>query len=176
MPRVGRPDRADVEADVRADAVEASELSWALRALLVSAGSVNLVVARQLGMTLNDLAALDHLMTHGPLGPVELGQRLGMRAASATALVDRLEAAGHVRRRPHDTDRRRLRVEVTPRGLARSVEVMTPLIAELDAVAAGLPAEARDAVLSYLRQVEVVLRRHDAATAQPAPDIPDVTS
>jgi DNA-binding MarR family transcriptional regulator len=148
--------------------VQASAVSWALRQVLVAAASVNLVLARELGLSLNDLAALDHLLVHQPLGPAELGHRLGMRPASATALVDRLEAAGHVQRRPHPTDRRRLAIEVTSHARSRTAEAMRPLIADLDTVAAGLSAEANDTVLDYLRRIELVLRRHDTINSADA--------
>jgi DNA-binding MarR family transcriptional regulator len=60
--------------------------------------NANRVAARRLlgrlGIGDTDMTALEHLFANGPLGPVELGEKLGLRSASATALVDRLEAAG----------------------------------------------------------------------------------
>ncbi|MDY0911007.1 MarR family winged helix-turn-helix transcriptional regulator [Microbacterium sp. CFBP9034] len=43
----------------------------------------------------------------------ELARYLGVSTASSTAIIDRLEKSGHVRRRPHPTDRRSIVVEPT---------------------------------------------------------------
>lgn len=150
-------------ADERAvlqNAQTASEPSWALREVMRAAGTANLALARELGLGLNDLAALEHLSEHQPLGPAELGSLLGIRSASATALVDRLEAAGHVSRRRHPADRRRLVLVITPQATARMIGVLGPLVAQLDAVAAELTAAEREVVVRYLRHAAGVLRAH----------------
>lgn len=114
-------------------------------------------LARRLGLGVNDVTAIDHLLQNGPLGPAELGNLLGMRSASATALVDRLEAAGHVERRPHPTDRRRLVVEPTPHAVEEVLGVIRPLVAGLDAVAEELTPDERRVVARYLNRVSEVL-------------------
>ena len=48
------------------------------------AGPINALMARELMLPLNDLAALHHLVGLPPAGPAELGRRLGMSSASAT--------------------------------------------------------------------------------------------
>src|SRR5919201_4802627 len=49
-----------------------------------------------------------------PLG--KIGERLQVHRTSVTNLVDGLEKAGLVRRRPHETDRRATLAEITDRG------------------------------------------------------------
>jgi DNA-binding MarR family transcriptional regulator len=49
-----------------------------------------------------------------PLG--KMGERLQVHATSVTSLVDRLEAAGLVRRRRHPEDGRAVLAEITPAG------------------------------------------------------------
>lgn len=137
--------------------IEAHELSWALREVTRANAEITRGLARRLGLGVNDMTALDHLLQDGPLGPAEMGHLLGMRSASATALVDRLEAAGHVERRPHPTDRRRLVVEPTPHAVEEVLGVIRPLVAGLDAVAEELTPEERRAVARYLRRVSEVL-------------------
>lgn len=119
-------------------------------------------LARRLGLGVNDMTALDHLLQDGPLGPAELGSLLGMRSASATALVDRLEAVGHVERRAHPTDRRRLVVEPTPHAVEEVLGVIRPLVAGIDAVAEELSPEEQRVVLGYLSRVTSILRDYDA--------------
>lgn len=119
-------------------------LSWAQFGLFVALGRI-------LGMGSNDVWALERLGIEGPLGPVELGKRLGgMRSASATALVDRLESAGHVERRRHPSDRRRLVVVPTYEGGA---EAIVPLANALEEVANEFTDEERAMVARYLERV-----------------------
>ena len=49
-----------------------------------------------------------------PLG--RMGERLQVHPTSVTSIVRRLEAAGHVARRPHPEDRRTVLAEITPAG------------------------------------------------------------
>ena len=137
-----------------AGTVSGEELSERLRRLAWAQFELNHALARALGMGSNDVWALERLRVEGPLGPVELGHRLGgMSSASATALVDRLEAAGHVERRRHPSDRRRL--VVTPTQLADTTgeEAFAPLDNELVEAAADLTPEERAAVARYLDRV-----------------------
>lgn len=139
------------------NSLEAHELSWALREVTRANADITRELARRLGLGVNDMTALDHLLQDGPLGPADLGNLLGMRSASATALVDRLETMGHVERRPHPTDRRRLVVEPTPHAVEEVLGVIRPLVASLDAVAGELTPDERRSVARYLRRVSEVL-------------------
>ena len=46
----------------------------------------------------------------------KMGERLMIHPTSVTNIVDRLEAQGFVRRRPHESDRRTTLVEITETG------------------------------------------------------------
>lgn len=52
----------------------------------------------------------------GAFSMAKIGSRLQVHPTSVTNAVDRLEAAGLVRRRPHPTDRRATLVEITDEG------------------------------------------------------------
>ncbi|MFE7844360.1 MarR family winged helix-turn-helix transcriptional regulator [Microbacterium sp. NPDC057407] len=58
----------------------------------------------------NDLLTLRYLLKaqreERLVSPAELTRYLGVTTASTTAIVDRLERSGHVRRAPHPSDRR----------------------------------------------------------------------
>jgi DNA-binding MarR family transcriptional regulator len=63
----------------------------------------------------SDLAAITHLRgSEVPLTMRGLGERLELSPGAITALVDRLEARGHVARGSDPTDRRRVTVELSP--------------------------------------------------------------
>ncbi len=142
------------------DSGPASDASWALRDLLLAAATANRSIARRLGVSTGDLTALDHLLAGAPVGTGELAERLGVRSPSATATVDRLEAAGLVERLDHPTDRRRVVVEVSPRARSRIDEAVRPLVEELDGLVDTLSATERRVVVEHLRGVADVLRRH----------------
>lgn len=155
----------DVPRQVPAARSESDQAGLAsrLRALARAQHQVNLAVARRLGLGTRDLWALEHLAVDGPLGPAELGHRLGIRSASATTLVDRLEAAGHVARHPHPTDRRRLAVTPTGPSAAAAYEAIAPLVAGLEAAAAELTPAERAAAARYLDRVIDVMRSYVAS-------------
>lgn len=82
-----------------------------------------------------------------PLGV--MGQRLQVHPASVTNAVDRLEASGLVRRRPHPDDRRARLAAITDEGRAR-VEEATRALGEVRFGAAGLDAAAAERVTREL--------------------------
>ncbi len=137
--------------------VDADETTWALRNVLRGYAAANVSLARRLDLSPNDLEAMEYLLDDGELGPVELGHRLGIRSASATAMVDRLEAAGHLRRRSHPTDRRRRTLEVTTEANHSLMQTLGPLIGELSEAAAALTPKERARVNQYLVAVAEVL-------------------
>lgn len=139
------------------------QLSQALRDVMRASHEASIGLARRLELGLNDVAALDLLSLVGPLGPVELGERLGMRSASATALVDRLEAAGHVERRRDSTDRRRVTVVPTEQAQHEAMAAMEPMLAGLAAAARDLTPEQAETVARYLRRVAETLHAYGAA-------------
>lgn len=114
----------------------AREIGLAVRALVLTDREMQLALARRLGVGLTDVRAMEELVgSTEPLGPVELGNRLGIRSASATVLVDRLAAAGHLERVRHPEDRRRITLHLTERARSEFRAALGPLLASI----AGLP-------------------------------------
>jgi len=58
----------------------------------------------------------ENLEADGPLTQRDLGERLALTSGAITMLVDRLERAGWVHRRPHPGDRRYVLIELSPRS------------------------------------------------------------
>lgn len=149
----------------RQERPENDPVSTALRELMRASHEATVGLARRLELGYSDVAALDLLSLEGPMGPVELGERLGMRSASATSLVDRLEAAGHIERRRDAEDRRRVTVVPTPHANRESLRAMGPMLAELSEAAQALGEDERRAVVAYLEEVTAVLRRFGAGSS-----------
>jgi DNA-binding MarR family transcriptional regulator len=121
----------------------------------------NVEVARRLGIGLTDLHAMNHIFSGAvPIGPVELGQRLGIRSASATALVDRLERSGHVRRQADQDDRRRVALVPSEQSAARTMAAMAPMLAGIEAAAARLTDAERSAVTRFLTEAAEAMRAY----------------
>src|SRR5581483_8614808 len=80
-----------------------------------------------------------------PLG--KMGERLQVHRTSITKLVDGLERAGYVQRRPHESDRRATLAEITDRGR----EVVSAATEELNASGFGLDGLGRADVESLTR-------------------------
>ncbi|GAA2147231.1 MarR family winged helix-turn-helix transcriptional regulator [Kitasatospora kazusensis] len=126
-------------------------VSWALRQVLLANRDAEQALARHLGLGVNDVTAMEHLLgAPEGLGPMDIAQRLGIRSASATVLVDRLEEAGHVTRVPHRTDRRRTVVQPTQHARAEIVRALLPLVAAVEDAAAGLSETERSIVVHFL--------------------------
>ncbi len=79
-----------------------------------------------------------HLLTYvAPYGPcpiTELARVFGLSASTLTGMLDRMESAGHLARRPNPADRRSFLIEATPAGQAtarRLNEVLVRFEAEV---------------------------------------------
>lgn len=148
-------------------------IGQALRNLMRLAPDVHGVLAQSLGVGATDLMALDRLTSSDqPMGVVELGDSLGIRSASATVLVDRLVAAGHLQRAPHPTDGRRRIVRATGSAHEDMLAALRPLIAGINEATDRLDADTSRLVLAYLRDVCAVLEEfapsHGQAAAPPS--------
>ncbi len=89
-------------------------------------------VAAHFGLGATDMKALDLIQSRGPLTPADLAEHMGFAPASVTAMMDRLEAKGLLRRVPHPSDGRRLLVEFDPRATELLAPVYGPFFASLE--------------------------------------------
>ncbi len=81
-----------------------------------------------------------------------MGQRLQLHPTSITNIVDRLEAAELVRRRPHPTDKRTTLVEITEAGRRRGEEA-TASVTAVDFGLAGLSDDEVTSLTALLAKV-----------------------
>jgi DNA-binding MarR family transcriptional regulator len=84
------------------------------------------------GLSYARLRLLQTLHCGGPAIMRDLGDQLGVSPRNMTALVDALEDAELVVRRPHPTDRRATLVELSPGGAREAEQALEP---RLDAMA-----------------------------------------
>lgn len=118
-------------------------------------------IAQRLAVGRNDLRALN-LLESGARAQVDVARDLGMTRAAVTALVDRLEVQGLVRRLPHPTDRRVTNVELADETWAALAQIYRPIGTAVVEVVDQLPASERE------RLIELVGQLSDVLESQPA--------
>jgi DNA-binding MarR family transcriptional regulator len=110
-------------------------LAYQLRRLTVELDQLGHQFAARHRLHPTDMRALVAVMDAARAGraisPGRLSDELNLSSASVTALVDRLERHGHLRRVRDRHDRRRVTLEMEPRALALGAEFFGPLNAEL---------------------------------------------
>src|SRR5215470_12526923 len=105
-----------------------ARVTGSLRALSTEIDRLDQAAADRYGLNRTDMRALDIVGRAGPMAPTNLARLLGFTTGGVTTVLDRLERAGYIRRRPSPGDRRRLEVEVTEATAARDAEVFGGLI------------------------------------------------
>ena len=91
-----------------------------VRELRIFAGEIEryvLQMSHEHSMHRTDLAAIALVMDRDTTSPKDISEGLGLSPSATSAMLDRLERAGHVRRERVDTDRRAVRVEITDQAL-----------------------------------------------------------
>ncbi|GGZ13017.1 hypothetical protein GCM10010387_01220 [Streptomyces inusitatus] len=101
--------------------------------------------ASWLGLHSTDAAALAEILyaedKGRPLSPARLSERVSLSSGATTALVNRLEAAGHVVRTREETDRRIVTLRSSPHVRPRAEEFFAPYAERMAAVTARYPPE-----------------------------------
>lgn len=105
----------------------------------------------------NELRILQFLLARGRDGcdvkPSEISRQLGISSASTTALLDRLERQGSVRRVSHPTDRRSILIAPTERAFAEVADIIDAYDARVASAIDELSDEGRRAVVAFLDSV-----------------------
>ncbi|WP_199442423.1 MarR family winged helix-turn-helix transcriptional regulator [Umezawaea beigongshangensis] len=140
---------------------ELTELTVAVRHLINASRELSARLSRELGVNGTDMAALSLLEQHGPMGPSELAASLGIRSASVTVLIDRLEQAGHVERVRSSSDRRRVAVMTTPSAHRATLGAVVPTIRAIDEISRGLDEHDQQVVRRFLDAVTRTMSTRD---------------
>lgn len=126
----------------------------ALRTYRASEMAMRRRTRESMGMGENDLLVLQFLMRAakqgGEVSPVDIGRHLGVSTPSVTGILDRLERSGHLARKPHPQDRRRLLVETTPRAHAEVRRTLDGMHERMMAAVESLDADDADVVVGFL--------------------------
>jgi MarR family multiple antibiotic resistance transcriptional regulator len=133
-------------------------------------------LARTLGVTDVEMLALVHLAEQGELAPSAIATLLDLSSGGATALVQRLERAGHVRRRPHPTDRRSILIRLSPGTAGRLEEAAAPVQRGLESAIATLADAERVAVTTVFARLASLTEELEASLRRDAEPPPEALS
>lgn len=103
-------------------------------------------VAERVGLNATDMESLDFLNLYGPMTAGRLAELSGLTTGAVTGVIDRLEAAGYVRRERDPKDRRRVIIQPRPERFGD----FTPYYGPLYELMTNLLARYSDAELTLL--------------------------
>ena len=101
-----------------------------------------------------------------PLSPARLGQRISLSSGATTALLNRLEQAGHLVRTREHSDRRIVTLHTTARVGALAHEFFGPLSVRLDAMMAQYPPELLEQFERFMVHLRATMDAHLAEHPQ----------
>jgi DNA-binding MarR family transcriptional regulator len=146
------------------DVEERRELALLLRRLTVELDAVGQRFAGLHAIGRTDVRAMVAIMDAARRGEAltagALGRAVDLSSASVTALVDRLERAGHVRRVRDPQDRRRVVLEMSESAMAAGGQFFGGLQRDLVAAMEGYADEELTAVRRFLTEMTEVIVRH----------------
>jgi DNA-binding MarR family transcriptional regulator len=150
--------------DVSDGSADRRELALLLRRLTVELDAVGQRFAQVHGLNRTDVRALVAIMDAARGGESLTAGRLGaavdLSSASVTALLDRLEKVGHIRRTRDADDRRRVVLEMSDSAMAAGAEHFGALQRDLTAAMGGYSDEELAVVRRFLEDMTRVIERH----------------
>lgn len=160
-----RPDRPESTgaadgADVM-DMTDVTDQDRVVDALLAASRALVAIAARSLAdegveVTLPQFRALVVLASRGPQRVVDVSGELGIDPSTGTRLCDRLARKGLVRRQRSTTDRRVVRVTLTPDGRALVDRVTASRRRELSRIVTSMPGRWPAGVVEALMEFAAV--------------------
>jgi DNA-binding MarR family transcriptional regulator len=125
-------------------------------------------LARSLGLTDVEMLVLIHLSEQDALAPSQIARLLDLSSGGATAMVQRLERAGHVTRKPHPTDRRSTLIVLSERTADRLADAQASFIEGLEQTIAPLAETERAVVARFIDDLVALSEELDATTPRAA--------
>lgn len=156
--RVGEPVEPRKSADLR------EEIGELLRRFGATSEDLSRAFGTRHGLHHTAARAIMELMESAeagtPMTAGGLGVALDLTPASVTALVDRMVAAGHVRREPDPSDRRRVLLVVEPGAVDLGEEFFHPLAEDLETMMSGYSVPELEVVGRFLGDSIDAVRDH----------------
>lgn len=103
-------------------------------------------VGRKLNLNVADNECLSFLTIKGTATPTEVAHYTGLTTGSTTAMLDRLEKAGYITRKPNPNDRRGVLVETSQKWR----DTAAPLVVDIQKATRALIARYSDEELKVI--------------------------
>ena len=123
------------------------------RAYQTSNDNFDQAIADHLGMNRTDMRCVDLIDQAGGMTAGELARAAGLTTGAVTAVVDRLERAGLARRVADPADRRRVRIEVTPKLWEVTAPLMGPFLEESSSILDAYTTEELERFTEFMQRV-----------------------
>jgi DNA-binding MarR family transcriptional regulator len=127
-------------------------LDEAIRKVGAQAVLISDLVATRVGINSTDLECLDLLQLAGPTTAGQMSTHSGLTTGATTAVIDRLERAGYVRRRRDAADRRVVVVEVLEHCGSHIAPLYQPIQKELEKLHGRYSSRELAIVVRYLTE------------------------
>jgi DNA-binding MarR family transcriptional regulator len=160
MPAQEEPTTAGAESTSREELLQA--LGHAVRANQRATDAVDEAATQALGLNRTDGRCLDILDQHGQMSAGELARQSELTTGAITAVIDRLERIGYVRRVADPSDRRRVLVGPTQKAREDSWELFGPLADTVRPMLSGYTDEDLQLLIDFHRMSREVQERHAA--------------
>ncbi len=146
------------------------DLHWLFARLKQALATAETAAAQEHGMTLWGYTVLMAVVETAAGSQLALAQAISVDKSKLVLVLDELEAAGLVLRRPDPSDRRARIVEATPKGRRALKAARGDIEAVEDNLLADMDISARDALRTTLRQLagEPVARVENGRQAENA--------
>lgn len=149
------------------------EIVSALRAVGLDSQRVSDVFAHRNGLNSTDLRAMVMIMeaesAHQPLSAGQLSRRLGTTSGATTAVIDRLEKAGHIRRNRGHSDRRKVTLHFEPQARDVAAGFFGPLGMLTDRIMDRHSDEELEVIRGFLLSIHEAYEEHLALLSAPQP-------
>lgn len=119
------------------------------------------IADKGLDLRFTQFLILKRLAVLGPMSATELARAVELDGGAMTRQLDQLERKGYLRRRPHEQDRRALRIELTTEGDALWQQLTSCNDRVLAAAQRSLDKTEREHLHGYLERVLHALRDKD---------------
>jgi DNA-binding MarR family transcriptional regulator len=159
--RQSRASLAAVSRRKRREELEAEAID-AMRGWQTDQDMFDDAAAIYVGLNRTDTRAIDILERTGPMMAGELATAARLTSGAVTALVDRLEAVGLVRRTRDTIDRRRVMIEITPKVAEVMAPIFGPVAEEGYRQIKTYPDEDVEKMLAFFKMSREFLQHHTA--------------
>ena len=132
----------------------------AVRAYQTGVDNFDQAMADHIGINRTDSRCIDLIDQAGGMTAGELAKAAGLTTGAVTAVIDRLEAAGVAQRVPDPNDRRRVRIEATPKLWELSEPLIGPMLEESQAIIDDLTDRELERFTEFMNGVIEIQARH----------------